>query len=239
MADFTVYPAIDLRRGRVVRLAQGDPERETMYSTDPGEVARRWVSTGADWLHVVSLDGALDQEGKENLRSLVEILASGSEVQFGGGLRELAHVQAVFELGVGRVVFGTAAVEDPGLIAQAIEEFGPARVALAVDSRDDRVHVHGWQHEAGMSPLELVKRWDEFGLRFAIVTDIARDGMGRGLNLEQAKEIQEQTGLKVIASGGVATVGDVRAARAHGLNGVIIGRAIYDGRIQLEEALRC
>jgi phosphoribosylformimino-5-aminoimidazole carboxamide ribotide isomerase len=239
MSEFTLYPAIDLRGGRVVRLAQGDPERETEYSTDPGRVAARWVSAGADWLHVVNLNGALGQGKRENLQSLQEILLAGAKVQFGGGLREIARVREVFNLGVGRVVFGTAAVEDPELVELAMGEFGADRIALGLDAREGLLRVHGWQQAGGMGALELARQYAGTGVRYAVVTDISRDGMGLGLNLKLAREIQQRAGLKVIASGGVTSLGDVRAAQALGMAGVIIGRALYDGRIRLEEALGC
>jgi phosphoribosylformimino-5-aminoimidazole carboxamide ribotide isomerase len=239
MSGFIVYPAIDLRGGQVVRLAQGDPDRERCYSDDPGAVARRWLAEGAEWLHVVNLDGALGEGGEKNLFALNRILDTGLKVQLGGGLRRMEDVLRAFETGVARVVFGTAAVETPGIVEGALAEFGPNRVALGVDTRAGQLRVRGWSEASDGSPYELAKRFARAGLRHAVVTDIDRDGMGEGINLELAKGIQERSGLRVIASGGAAGLADVAAARRAGLAGVIIGRALYEGRIPLAEALRC
>lgn len=239
MSGFVVYPAIDLRGGQVVRLAQGAPERERRYSDDPGAVARRWLAEGAEWLHVVNLDGALDQEAEQNLSALDRILDTGLSVQFGGGVRRMEDVLQALEAGVARVVFGTAAVETPEIVERAIAEFGPNRVALGIDIRAGQMRVHGWREEGEADPQALTNRFARVGLMHAVVTDIDRDGMGQGINLALAKGIQAGSGVRVIASGGAAALGDVAAARRAGLAGVIIGRALYEGRISLAEALRC
>lgn len=239
MSDFVVYPAIDLRGGQVVRLAQGDPAREKRYARDPAPVARRWLAEGAEWLHVVNLDGALDEGTAENLDALERILKTGAKVQFGGGLRRMEHVRAAFDRGVARVVFGTAAVESPELVEKALAAYGRGRVALGIDARDGRAWVRGWKEVTPLDALELGAQFTSLGGAHAVVTDISRDGMGTGLNLTLAQRIQGATGLKVIASGGAAAIADVSAARRARLAGVILGRAIYDGRIPLAEALRC
>jgi len=252
--EWAVYPAIDLRRGRVVRLAQGDPEQETRYADDPLSVARRWQDAGAEWLHVVNLDGAFDpstgsgqaSSASPNLSALQRILTTGLRVQFGGGLRDLRTLRRVLEMGVRRVVVGTAAVEDPGLVEEALEAFGPARIAVGIDARAGRVRTHGWQEATTLTATELAQRWAEKGVRWVIFTDISRDGMGSGLNLEATVRIARAqqparggtSGLNVIASGGVASLDDVRRAYRAGLSGVIIGRALYEGKIELEDALR-
>ena len=234
-----IYPAIDLRRGRVVRLRQGDPDRETTYADDPLHVARRWQEAGARWLHVVNLDGALGEGGRQNLVALERILGGtdGLRVQFGGGLRDLAAVRRVLRLGVERVVLGTAAVRDPSLVEAALDAFGAQRVAVGIDARDGRVRTHGWRQGAGIQAPELAQRWAGRGIRWLIFTDVARDGMGRGLNVEATAHLAQATGLNVVASGGVADLDDVRRARAAGLSGVIIGRALYEGDVTLEDAL--
>lgn len=239
MSAFTVYPAIDLRRGRVVRLAQGDPERETVYGDDPAAVAERWLAAGATWLHVVNLDGAFGEGGQANLEALRALLATGALIQFGGGLRSLPDVEAALEAGVARVVLGTAAVEAPDLVAEALARFGPDRVAVALDVRAGRVQVRGWVEDAGREPVDLAAELAGLGLRTVVHTDVARDGVSRGLNVEASKRLAEATGLEVIASGGVASLADIQAARKAGLAGVVVGRALYDGRFTLEEALRC
>jgi phosphoribosylformimino-5-aminoimidazole carboxamide ribotide isomerase len=238
MADWVVYPAIDLRRGRVVRLRQGDPDQETRYGDDPLDVARRWQEAGATWLHVVNLDGAFGEQGRENQQALGRILTTGLRIQFGGGLRDLDGIRRVLDVGVSRAVVGTAAVENPALVEAALTSFGPERVAVGIDARDERVQTHGWQETASTTAVALAQKWAAQGLRWAIFTDVARDGMGSGLNVEATARLAQATGLNVIASGGVRSLEDVRRARQAGLSGVIVGRALYEGQIALEEALR-
>jgi phosphoribosylformimino-5-aminoimidazole carboxamide ribotide isomerase len=238
MKTWDIYPAIDLRRGRVVRLRQGDPNRETEYADDPLRVARRWADAGATWLHVVNLDGALDEGGQENLAALARILTAGPRVQFGGGMRRLADVRRALNLGVSRAVVGTAAVENPALVEAALAEFGPERVAVGIDARRGRVRTHGWQQATPMTALALARRWADRGVRWFIFTDVARDGMGSGLNLDATVELARSTGRQVIASGGVSGLDDVARAYRAGLSGAIIGRALYEGEIGLEEALQ-
>jgi phosphoribosylformimino-5-aminoimidazole carboxamide ribotide isomerase len=239
MREFILYPAIDLRLGQVVRLAQGDPQREQRYSCDPEAVSRRWLAEGAKWLHVVNLDGALGQRAERNLGALERILETGARVQFGGGLRGMDDIRAAFDAGVERVVLGTAAVETPELVDQALARYGPRRVALAIDTRDGQVRMRGWKEASALDPLELATEFAGAGGTHCVVTDIARDGMGMGLNLELAGRVQGWARLQVIASGGATGIRDVVDARQAGLAGVIIGRALYDGRIALAEALRC
>jgi phosphoribosylformimino-5-aminoimidazole carboxamide ribotide isomerase len=238
MSEWTIYPAIDLRRGQVVRLVQGDPERQTAIHDDPLQVAQRWQAAGAQWVHVVNLDGALDEEGQENRAALGRIAASGLKVQFGGGLRDLSSLEQAIETGVSRLIIGTGAVEQPELVAQAVETWGSHRVAVAIDARQGTVRTHGWQQEGEIGALELAQRSAGLGVRWLIHTEISRDGMGTGLDLATAWQISEATGLHVIASGGVGRLEDVRRAWARGLAGVIVGRALYDGRVSLEAALR-
>jgi phosphoribosylformimino-5-aminoimidazole carboxamide ribotide isomerase len=238
IGDWVVYPAIDLRRGRVVRLRQGDPRRETRYSDDPLSVARQWQEAGATWLHVVNLDGALGEGGQENQRALERIVGAGLRVQFGGGLRDLEGVRRALDVGVSRAIIGTAAVKDPALVEAALGAFGPERVAVGIDAREGLVRTHGWQEASALTALELAQQWRRRGVRWVIFTDVARDGMGRGVNLEATASLARTTGLNVIASGGVAGLGDVRRVRQAGLRGVIIGRALYEGQVVLDEALR-
>ena len=236
--EWRVYPAIDLRRGRVVRLVQGDPGRETKYADDPLGVARRWKEAGAEWLHVVNLDGAFGERGRENLVALERILMTGLRVQFGGGLRNLESIRRVLDLGVSRVVVGTAAVENPSLVEAALRALGPERIAVAIDAREGKVRTHGWKETTSMTAMELAGQWAARGVRWLIFTDVSRDGMGSGLNLTVTMQLAQATGLHVIASGGVASLEDVRRAYQAGLSGVIIGRALYEGQVALEDALR-
>lgn len=238
MSDFTIYPAIDLREGRVVRLAQGDPDRETAYDTQPLAVARRWQTAGAAWLHVVNLDGAFGEGGRKNVTALARILTTGMRVQFGGGVRDVETVRRVLDMGVTRVVLGTVAVENPAVVEQALADFGPERLALGIDARDGYVRTRGWREAAPLTALELAQQWAALGGRWLIFTDIARDGMGSGVNVEATAALAQATGLSVIASGGVASLDDVRRVKEAGLCGVIIGRALYERRLDLAVALK-
>lgn len=245
MSSFTIYPAIDLRDGQVVRLMQGDPERETRYGSDPAGVARRWLAAGAEWLHVVNLDGAFgdrDARNRQALRAIQSaVAAAGTEtkVQFGGGLRSLDDVAQALALGVTRVILGTVAVEAPDVVAAAVQRFGAQRIGVGIDARDERVRVRGWTEETALDPVALGQRLHQQGVRSIVYTNIARDGAGTGVDVAATQRLAEATGLDVIASGGVATLEDVRRVREAGLAGVIIGRALYEGQVDLEEALTC
>lgn len=242
-AGFIVYPAIDLRGGQVVRLVQGDPARQTAYGNDPGSMALRWLEAGAKWLHVVNLDGAFgepDQQNRSALRRILEVSAqAGAQVQFGGGLRSLADIEGAFLLGVNRVILGTVAVEAPELAAEALQRYGSQRVGLGLDARQGKVQVRGWQAGSALDALTLGKQLFDLGFRLAVYTDVDRDGAGSGVDASGARLLAQHTGLDVIASGGVAALEDVRLARQAGLKGVIIGRALYDGRVSLQEAFTC
>jgi phosphoribosylformimino-5-aminoimidazole carboxamide ribotide isomerase len=238
MSDFTIYPAIDLREGRVVRLAQGDPDRETTYDDQPLAVARRWQAAGAMWLHVVNLDGAFGEGGRKNVTALARILTTGLKVQFGGGVRDLETVRRVLDMGVARVVLGTVAVENPTIVEAALANFGAERLAVGIDARDGYVRTRGWREAAPLQAVELAQQWAAMGGRWLIFTDIARDGMGSGVNVEATSALAQATGLSLIASGGVVALDDVQRVKDAGLRGVIIGRALYEGQINLEAALR-
>jgi phosphoribosylformimino-5-aminoimidazole carboxamide ribotide isomerase len=235
MSEFTVFPAIDLRQGVVVRLKQGDPHRQTIYDREPVTAARRWLEAGAGWLHVVNLDGAFGEKDSDNRRALEGILHVCSEyqarVQFGGGLRSVDAIHKTLELGVCRVVLGTLAVEQPQVFQAVVLEYGADRVAAGIDARDGLVRTRGWAEATLVSAVELASHLSGFGLRWLIYTDVARDGIGSGLNLPATLEIASLTGLKVIASGGVEGPADIRRAQAAGLAGVITGRALYEGRL--------
>lgn len=251
MENFTVYPAIDLRGGKVVRLVQGDPGRQTIYGDDPADAARRWLQAGAAWLHVVNLDGAFGEAGSENLAALQRILQEtarartetqarpAAQVQFGGGLRSLEAVAVALDLGVARVLLGTAAVEQPGLVVEALDHYGPERIGVAIDVRGGSVQVRGWQSGSDQGPDALGRRCAELGVRHAVYTRIERDGGGQGADLADTQRFAWASGLAVIASGGVNSLEDVRQARRLGLSGIITGRALYAGTFRLQEALQC
>ncbi len=234
-----VYPAIDLRGGLVVRLAQGDPSRQTVYSDDPLAVARRWQEEGASWLHVVNLGGTLG-EATLNLETLSRLAGVGLPIQFGGGLRSLDDAQRALDAGAARVILGTLVVRRPELAGEAVERFGVEAVAVALDAKDGRVATHGWQAASDWTPVELGRRFARMGVQHALYTDISRDGELRGVNVEATAELARQTGLAVIASGGVSSLDDIRALKATDpeIAGVVIGKALYTGAITLRDALR-
>jgi len=235
---FTIYPAIDLRGGKVVRLKEGDSARMTSYSDDPAETARRWLHTGATWLHVVNLDGAFGESDNANRAALEAILKCGARVQFGGGMRSLAAIERAIDLGASRVVLGTIAIEEPDVVAEALKKFGAKKIAVGIDARDGLVRTRGWKDDSGISATDLALQVRTLGLDIVIFTDIRRDGLGSGLNIPSTRELAEVSGLDVIASGGVHTIDDVIAAKDAGLAGCIIGRALYEGTIDLKEALQ-
>jgi phosphoribosylformimino-5-aminoimidazole carboxamide ribotide isomerase len=234
---FTVFPAIDLRGGKVVRLAQGDPARQTTYGDDPLAWAARWKAEGAGWLHVINLSGAFGEDADANLKALERILTAGLKVEFGGGIRDGAGVRAAIDLGVERVFLGTAAVRDPALVDWALAAYGPGRIAGDIGARDGTVVVKGWQEATPLTVLELGKRFRGQGLEWCVLTDVRRDGVNTGADVTGAADLQAATGLKVVASGGVSSLDDVRRAREAGLAGVIIGRALYEGKLSLRAAL--
>lgn len=243
---FDIYPAIDLRHGRVVRLERGDPARQTVFGHDPVAIGRRWVESGATWLHVVNLDGALAEEGADNWAALDRLANLGARVQFGGGLRAMADIEAALELGVSRVLLGTAALENPPLVAEALARYGPTRVAVSIDARDGRVRTRGWQTETTVAPLDLAQAMRAAGVAVVTYTDISRDGVLTGVNVEATAELARASGLDVIASGGVNSLDDITRLRAIAsdmgsgagrVTGVIIGRALYDGKLDLSKAL--
>lgn len=233
-----VYPAIDLRRGRVVRLKYGDPAQETVHSDDPVAVAQRWQAAGATWLHVINLDGALG-EATLALDALRAIAAVGLPVQFGGGLRSLDDAALALEAGAARVILGTLAVQQPEVAGRAVQRFGAEAVAVALDARGERVTTHGWQQISAWTPAALGARFAGMGVVHALYTDVSRDGDLSGVNVEATAALARATGLAVIASGGVAALDDIRRLRATGaVAGVVIGQALYTGAFALADALR-
>ena len=238
--SFHIYPAIDLRNGRVVRLQHGDPDRQTTFSDDPLAVARNWVEAGSAWLHVVNLDGAFNEKGAANWSILPQISKLPVKVQFGGGIRSLKDVGRALDAGAERIVLGTVAIENPDLVREAVSAYGPEHIAVGIDARDGKVRTRGWQEETTVSPVELGLSMKNLGIQTIIYTDISRDGVFGGVNLQNTARLADETGLQLIASGGVADLTDVQAcanARHRGIIGVIIGRALYDHRISLADAI--
>ena len=234
-----LFPAIDLKNGQCVRLEQGDMARATVFNLDPAAQARAFAAQGFEHLHVVDLDGAF--AGKPvNAMSVEAMLKSVSmPVQLGGGIRDLQTVEAWLAKGIARVIIGTAAVRQPELVKQAAKAF-PGRVAVALDAREGKVAVEGWAETSQISALEIAKRFEDAGVAAIIFTDIARDGLLKGLNLDATIELAEQLSIPVVASGGFASIEDVKALlapRANKLAGAIVGRALYDGRLDPAAAL--
>ncbi|QJP15491.1 1-(5-phosphoribosyl)-5-[(5-phosphoribosylamino)methylideneamino]imidazole-4-carboxamide isomerase [Starkeya sp. ORNL1] len=234
-----LFPAIDLKEGKCVRLQQGDMARATIFNHDPAQQAGLFESQGFRYLHIVDLDGAF--AGKPvNGEAVDRILESvAMPVQLGGGIRDMATVEGWLSKGVTRVILGTAAVRDPEFVKNAAMHH-PGRVAVGLDARDGRVAVQGWAESSDLEALELAKRFEDVGVAAIIYTDIARDGLLKGLNLEATIALAEGVSIPVIASGGLASLDDVRALlepRAAGLEGAITGRALYDGRLDARAAL--
>ena len=235
MTDFIVYPAIDLRGGRCVRLKQGDFGRQKEYDADPIGRAREWERRGAEAIHVVDLDGA--KEGRPVQIDLIREMAGSVSIplQVGGGVRTLEDLRALREAGVGRLVMGTAAVEDRGLRLRAVEEAGAALV-VAVDARDGVVATHGWERSSGIDVLELAEELAADGVASVLYTDVARDGMDGGAELEGTAQLAAI--VPTIASGGVRGARDVAAlAKLPGITGAVVGTALYEGRVTLEELI--
>lgn len=232
-----LYPAIDLRAGRVVRLSQGEAGRETSYGSDPVAQAEQFAAAGARWIHVVDLDRAFGTgENHAALAAICRRLSGRIHIQTGGGLRSLDALRAVLDLGVSRAVLGTAAVTDPALVPKAVAMAGWERIAVGLDTRDGLVAIRGWVETSDLSAVDVARRVLADGAGTIIYTDVARDGMLTGPDIAGAQALQA-LGASVIASGGVATLADLHAVAAAGLAGAIIGRALYEGRFTLEEAL--
>jgi phosphoribosylformimino-5-aminoimidazole carboxamide ribotide isomerase len=234
-----LFPAIDLKNGQCVRLEQGDMARATVFNLDPTAQARSFAAQGFEYLHVVDLDGAF--AGKPMNAHVVEAMlrAVTMPLQLGGGIRDLNTIEAWLAKGVARVIIGTAAVRDPDLVKGAAKKF-PGRVAVGLDARDGKVAVEGWAETSEVTALEIARRFADAGVAAIIFTDIARDGLLKGLNLDATIELAERISIPVIASGGFASIDDVRALLTPGakkLAGAIAGRALYDGRLDASAAL--
>ncbi len=234
-----IYPAIDILGGKAVRLKQGRKAEATVYG-DPLEMAAKWVGKGAEWLHVVDLDGAF--LGKLNNLDLLREMALSvptAKIQVGGGIRSMSVVNSLLDAGLQRVVLGTAAVQDPDFVKEALREH-PHNIAIGIDALDGNVQVSGWTENSKIGAIALAKRLQDLGARLLIYTDISRDGVLEGPNVPATREMLDNTDLSVIASGGVSAIADVQrlAELDHWrLDGVIIGKALYEGLIQIEEAL--
>jgi phosphoribosylformimino-5-aminoimidazole carboxamide ribotide isomerase len=237
----TILPTIDLKEGRCVRLLQGRKEDETVYSDDPTAMARRWQDEGATYLHLVDLDGAFEGASR-NLAAIRRILETVTiPAELGGGVRSLDDVSRLLALGLDRVILGTVAVREPEVVRAAVERFGPERVVVGIDAKGGRVAVKGWVEATEVGAVDLALRMKALGVRRVVYTDIETDGMLAGPNVEATGALARTTGLKVIASGGVSSLDDLRRVAAlepAGVDGVIVGKALYEGRVDLREAIR-
>jgi phosphoribosylformimino-5-aminoimidazole carboxamide ribotide isomerase len=235
-----LFPAIDLKDGQCVRLKLGDMAQATVFNDDPAAQAREFAEEGFEWLHLVDLNGAF--AGRPVNASAVEAILAATDVpvQLGGGLRDLATVETWLSKGIRRVILGTAAIRDPGFVRKACRLF-PGRVAVAVDARDGKVAAAGWAETTDVSASELAGRFEDAGVAAIVYTDIDRDGMLRGLNVEATLRLAQATAIPVIASGGLASLDDIRRLLEPDcaiLEGAVCGRALYDGRLDGREALR-
>ena len=234
-----IYPAIDIRGGRCVRLTEGRFDAETVFADDPAEMALKWAGMGAEFLHLVDLDGALAGEGK-NVPVIERILQSVNiPVQLGGGIRNLETIEKLLALGVTRLILGSAAVKNPQLVEEACKKY-PGHIAVGIDAKNGEVAIEGWGKGSGVAATELAKQMAAYGVETIIYTDISRDGMLSGVNVEATAALARACGVPIIASGGVASIEDIRrvkAVEADGVQGCIIGKAIYTSAVDLKEAL--
>jgi len=234
-----VIPAIDLKEGKCVRLEQGLMERDTIYSDNPTAQALEWEAKGAELLHIVDLNGAFAGEPKN--RGVIEAIVNALNIptQLGGGIRDLATIEAYLDMGVGRVIIGTAAQRNPELVKEACKKF-PGRIVVGIDAKNGMVAVQGWAEVTGVTAIDLAKKFEGFGVAAIVYTDISRDGMMQGPNITATKALAEAVNIPVIASGGVSTLKDIEnlmAVESAGISGAITGKAVYSGAINLSEAI--
>ena len=233
-----LYPAIDLKDGKCVRLLQGDYNEVTVYGENPGEMAKKWEYLGGDFLHIVDLDGA--KAGKEingeAIRQIVE--AINIPIELGGGIRSIEDISLQLSRGVNRVILGSAAIKNRALVKEALDTFGPDKIVVGVDAKGGMVAVEGWLEVTDTSALTFCQELEKMGVQTVIYTDIAKDGMMQGPNIEETEKLVKETHLDIVASGGVSSLEDLKALEKIGVYGAIIGKAIYTGAIDLEEAAK-
>lgn len=233
-----LYPAIDMKGGKCVRLRQGMFEHVTVYSDAPDQVAKHWVSQGASFLHLVDLDGALAGYSVNEAAIRAIVKQTDVPVQVGGGIRSSQAVEYMLGLGVSRCIIGTRAAREPEFAGKLIEQFGPEKIVIGIDAKNGMVAVEGWEQISEVSAMELCQRMKELGVRHIVYTDISRDGMLSGPNVEVTRALTEATGLDIIASGGVSGLRDLEELYKSGISGAIIGKALYEKRIALSEAVK-
>ncbi|PHV71020.1 1-(5-phosphoribosyl)-5-[(5-phosphoribosylamino)methylideneamino]imidazole-4-carboxamide isomerase [Sporanaerobium hydrogeniformans] len=233
-----LYPAIDLKAGSCVRLFQGDYNQVTVFGNSPVEMAKKWESLGGAYLHIVDLDGAKEGKGMNDTAITEMVKALHIPIELGGGIRTLEDIKAKLDLGVDRVILGSAAVKNKALVKEALEIFGPEKIVIGVDAKGGKVAIEGWLEVTDTTALEFCKELESMGVKTVIYTDIAKDGMMQGPNIEETAKLVEATKLDIIASGGVSSLEDLERLEVIGVHGAIIGKALYIGAIDLEEAVK-
>lgn len=236
-----IFPAIDIRGGQCVRLVKGDFAKETVFSQRPEIMAKRWEDEGGEYLHLVDLDGA--RAGQSRNLDVVEMILKtiNIPVELGGGIRTMDNIKRVLEMGVTRVILGSIAVKDPELVKTACKEYGSERIVVGIDAKDGIVAVDGWGVSGEVKATELAKRMADGGVKHIIYTDISRDGTLTGVNAKATAEIAKVSGIKVVASGGVSSIEDIKLVKEYeqdGIEGVIVGKSIYTGALSLPEAIK-
>jgi phosphoribosylformimino-5-aminoimidazole carboxamide ribotide isomerase len=235
-----IIPAVDIKDGKCVRLLQGRMDAETVFSDDPSAMAEQWENQGAELLHVVDLNGAVEKK-PHNLPSIERIIQRiGIPVQIGGGIRDIETIHAYFDIGLSRVVIGTEAIRNPELVHEACKKY-PGRIVVGIDARKGRVAIEGWTQTTDVLAVDLAKQFEDFGVAAINFTDIHRDGMQTGPNIEETKQLAEAVSIPIVASGGVSTLEDIRnmlPLSKSGVVGVITGKALYSGTLDLKEAIR-
>ncbi len=232
-----IYPAIDIIDGACVRLVQGDYSQKTKFNDSPLEVAKKWEALGGEFIHIVDLDGA--KSGKMPNFELIKNIAQsvGVPIEVGGGIRDMNAIEKYLENGVERVILGTSALSKPELVKEAVLKYGD-RIAVGIDAKDGMVAVNGWEEVSERNAIEMAKEMEQLGVKYIIYTDIATDGMLKGPNLDAMREMVNAVSVNIIASGGVTTIEDIEALKKVGVEGAIIGKALYTDRIDLKEAIR-
>ena len=232
-----ILPAIDIKNGKVVRLKQGDFNQETVYSDNPLEIAKQFEKNKAKWLHIVDLDGA-SLEKNRNIEIIKEIRENTSlSIQTGGGIRSKEDVKKLIDLGIDRVIIGTLAVKNPELLKKIVNKFGSEKILISIDARDGKVATSGWQEESELKVIDFAKKLEQMGIKYILYTDIKRDGMLSGPDVEGLKELKENTSLNIIASGGISSLKDIKKLNELSFYGVITGQALYTNQFNLKEAI--
>jgi len=235
-----IFPAIDIRGGKCVRLVKGDFQQETVFSDNPAAMAKKWQDQGAEYLHLVDLDGAL-AGSSQNLTAIREILAAVDiPVELGGGIRRMEQIETLLDMGITRVILGSVAVKNPELVREACARFGE-RIVVGIDAKAGIVAVEGWGESGNIGVIELAQKMKNIGVKTIIYTDISRDGTLSGVNVEATVKLAKESGIKVVASGGVKSIEDIRALKAQesvGIEGVIAGKSIYMGTLDLTDAIK-